>query len=64
MSDDPRTVPVNLRVSPRFRAWLAQERRRQNRTTREVLDTLAQEFVIARVSSENGTKEVTPWPLD
>ena len=51
----PRTVAVNLRASPAFKAWLDAEKKRTNLTTRELLE--------AMVASYAGIRRGTiPWP--
>ena len=43
----PRTVAVNLRASPTFKAWLDAEKKRTNLTTRELLTQMFLAYVAA-----------------
>ena len=56
---EPRTVAVNLRVSPKFKKWLAKEKKRRKMTGREIMEALALTYYFARMG-----KGVTPWDID
>jgi hypothetical protein len=58
---EPRIVPVNWHVSPRFQKWLNKEKERQGLTTKGLLDLLALTYVLSRSGKK---KSVTDWPED
>ncbi len=61
----PRTVPINLRVSPKFKKWLAKEKKRMRFTAREMTNVMAIAYILYLKKSGHPMREkVTPWPQD
>ena len=59
----PRTVPVNLRVSPKFKKWLAKEKKRRRMTAKEITEQMALLYIIALHNSPSSeARKVIEWP--